>query len=192
MAILILGLVLFLGAHSTGLFARGWRNNMVTRLGETPWKLGYTAVSVVGFILIVWGYGMARTDPTWLWISPVWTRHLAALLTLPAFILLVAAYVPGNAIKVKLGHPMVLAVKLWAFAHLLSNGTLADVILFGSFLVWAIVAFAKLRRRDRAEGVVRVKGGAMRTVTAVVLGVVLWAIFAMYLHELLIGVRPFG
>lgn len=192
MAILILGLVLFLGTHSTGLFARDWRNGMVNRLGESPWKLIYALVSLVGFVLIVWGYGLARTDPTWLWHSPTWTRHLAALLTLPAFILLVAAYVPGNGIKAKLGHPMVLAVKLWAFSHLLSNGSLADVFLFGSFLVWAIVAFAKLRRRDRAEGVVRVKAGVMRSVIAVVLGLVLWAVFAMYLHRVLIGVSPLG
>lgn len=192
MAILILGLVLFLGTHSIDLFARQWRNSTVNRLGLTPWKLIFSLISVVGLVLIVWGYGMARTDPTWLWQSPVWTRHLAALLTLPAFILLVATYVPGNGIKAKLGHPMVLAVKLWAFAHLLSNGTLADVFLFGSFLVWAIVAFAKMRRRDRAEGVVRAKGGAMGSIAAVVLGVVLWAAFAMFLHQLLIGVRPFG
>lgn len=192
MTILIIGLLLFLGTHSIGLFAHDRRDEMVQRLGETPWKLSYALVALVGFVLIVYGYGQARLDPTWLWHSPIWTRHIAALVMVFSFVLLAAAYVPGNAIKAKLGHPMLLATKLWALVHLLSNGTLADVFLFGGFLVWAIVAFAKLRRRDRAEGVTRESAGALRTVAAVVIGLVLWAAFAFYLHEVLIGVRPFG
>ncbi|UZJ44512.1 NnrU family protein [Marinimicrobium sp. C6131] len=192
MEALILGLLLFLGTHSIGLVARPWRNHMVNRLGETPWKLLYTAVSLVGFILIIWGYGQARTDPLWLWHSPVWTRHLAALLTLPAFILVVAAYVPGNRLKARVGHPMVLGTKFWAIAHLISNGTLADLLLFGGFLVWAVSAFILLRRRDRVDGTVPVVGGLSRDIITWVVGLLAWAVFAFYLHGLLIGVRPFG
>lgn len=192
MAILIIGLVLFLGTHSIGLFAPQWRDTMAGKLGETPWKLLYALVALVGFVLIVYGYGQARLEPIWLWYSPAWTRHVAALFMLVAFIFLVAAYVPGNAIKAKLGHPMLLATKIWALVHLLSNGSLADVFLFGGFLAWAIVAFAKLRRRDRAQGVVRTSEGALRTVATLVIGVIAYAVFAFYLHEAWIGVSPMG
>ncbi|WLD59380.1 NnrU family protein [Salinispirillum sp. LH 10-3-1] len=192
MAYLILGLVLFLGIHSVRMFADGWRTNMVEKLGEGGWKGLYTVVAIVGLVLVVWGYGQARLNMVWVWIPPIWTAHLAALLTVPAFILLAAAYVPGTHMKAKLGHPMVLSVKVWALAHLLANGTLADIVLFGSFLVWAIVNFAKSRRRDRAEGVVRTAVGASRDAIAVVIGLVAWVAFAFYLHAVLIGVRPFG
>ncbi len=192
MEALILGLLLFLGTHSTGLVARSWRNQMVSRMGEMPWKLLYTAVSIVGFILIIWGYGQARTEPLWLWQSPIWTRHLAALLTLPAFILLVAAYVPGNRLKARVGHPMILGTKFWAIAHLISNGSLADLFLFGGFLGWAVFAFIVLRRRDRAEGRVAVTAGLSRDLITVAGGLIAWAVFALYLHGILMGVRPFG
>jgi len=191
MTILIIGLVLFLSTHSIGLFARERRNEVAQKVGETAWKISYALVSVLGFVLIIYGYGQARLDPTFLWYPPIWTRHIAALVMVFAFVLLVAAYVPGNAIRAKLGHPMLLATKLWALVHLLSNGTLADVFLFGGFLVWAIVAFAKLRRRDRAEGITRQSNGALPTVMTVVIGLVAWAAFAFYLHEALIGVHPF-
>jgi uncharacterized membrane protein len=191
MTLLILGLIVFLGVHSTRIVAEPWRTAMVDRLGANGWKGLYSIASLAGLVLIVIGYAAARTEPVWLWMPPVWTRHVAALLTLPAFILLVAAYVPGNAIKSRVGHPMVLGVKLWAFAHLLSNGTLADVLLFGSFLAWAVADFISARRRDRAAGVAY-NSGAIPTVIAVVLGVVLWAAFAFWLHRVLIGVAPFG
>ncbi len=192
MEALILGLLLFLGTHSTGLVARPWRNQMVNRMGEVPWKLLYAAVSLVGLILIVWGYGLARTEPIWFWQAPAWTRHLAALLTLPAFVLLVAAYVPGNRLKARVGHPMILGIKFWAIAHLISNGSLADLLLFGGFLGWAVFAFIVMRRRDRAEGKVPVIGGVSRDIITWVVGLVAWVVFALYLHGILIGVRPFG
>ena len=143
-------------------------------------------------MLIVWGYGVARGAPVVLFSPPVWAKHVAALLTIPAFILLVAAYVPGTRIKRAVGHPMVEGVKVWAFAHLLANGTLADVVLFGAFLVWAIVDYIAARRRDRAAGTVYVVGPITRDMVAVVVGLVAWAAFAFWLHTVLIGVRPFG
>jgi uncharacterized membrane protein len=149
MTVLILGLLLFLGAHSVRIFADGWRARQVARLGEGKWKGVYSVVSAIGFVLIVWGYGLARADPVFLWSPPLWTRHVAGLLTVPAFILLAAAYVPGNRIKAKVGHPMVAGVKVWAFAHLLANGTLAAVVLFGAFLVWAVAEFASARGGGR-------------------------------------------
>jgi uncharacterized membrane protein len=192
MIYLVLGLIVFLGVHSVRIFANDWRNRQVEKLGIGTWKGIFSALSFIGLILIILGFDEARSNPTWLWNPPVWTRHLAALLTLPAFVLIVAAYVPGSNIRAKLGHPMILGVKLWAFAHLLANGTVADVLLFGSFLVWAIADFAVSRRRDRENGTIRVGGKSSADVTAVILGIIAWAIFAMVLHGPLIGVRPFG
>ncbi|MBL8475933.1 MAG: NnrU family protein [Methyloversatilis sp.] len=192
MAMLVLGLVLLLGVHSTRLIAPGLRDAGVARLGLLPWKILYAVLSLIGLVLIVQGYGEARMAPTLLWAPPVWTRHLAALLTLPAFVLMACAYVPGTRIRAKLGHPMVAGVKIWAFAHLVANGTLADLLLFGSFLVWSVVMFATLRRRDRAAGLRRPAGSASRDAIAIVAGIVGWAVFAGWLHLALIGVKPFG
>lgn len=192
MTLLILGLVLFLGLHSSRVFAESWRARFIAQRGANTWKGLYTLVSLLGFVLIVVGYGIARQQPVVLWSSPVWTRHLAALLTLPAFVLLVAAYVPGNAIKARLHHPMVLSVKLWALAHLLANNTLADVLLFGGFLIWAALSFRAARARDRAAQTVYAPGRAVPTAVTVVLGVLAWAGFAFWAHAALIGVRPFG
>lgn len=192
MAMLVLGLVLLLGVHSTRLIAPGLRDAGVARLGLLPWKILYAVLSLIGLVLIVQGYGEARMAPMLLWAPPVWTRHLAALLTLPAFVLMACAYVPGTRIRAKLGHPMVAGVKIWAFAHLIANGTLADLLLFGSFLVWSVVMFATLRRRDRAAGLRRPAGSASRDAIAIVAGIVGWAVFAGWLHLALIGVKPFG
>ena len=192
MALLILGLALFLGVHSVRIVADGWRGTRVAKMGLKPWKGVVSVVSIIGFVLIIWGYGIARQAPVVLYAPPVWARHVAALLTLPAFILLVAAYVPGTRIKRVIGQPMVAGVKLWAFAHLLANGTLADVVLFGAFLIWAVGSFRAARRRDHAAGVVYVVGPVTRDVTAVVIGALAWAAFAFWLHGWLIGVRPFG
>jgi uncharacterized membrane protein len=191
MTVLILGLLIFLGVHSIRIFADDWRTRQIARHGESRWKAIYAAVAVVGLVLIVWGYGMARADPVVLWIPPLWGRHLAALLTLPAFILVAAAYVPNNHMRAALGHPMLAGTKLWALAHLLANGLLSGLILFGSFLVWAIADFAVSRRRDRATGVRRPPGTVRGDVIAVVIGTVIWFVFARYLHVMLIGTRPF-
>jgi uncharacterized membrane protein len=192
MSLLILGLVLFLGAHSVRVFAGNWRDAQVARLGEARWKGIFTLVSLAGFGLILYGFGLARTETALLWLPPYWTRHLAALLTLPAFILLVAAYVPGSHIKAMVGHPMVAGVKIWALAHLLANGKLADVMLFSAFLAWAIVDFVSARRRDRLAGRSYAALGWSRDVAVIAIGIVAWLLFARYGHLWLIGVRPFA
>jgi uncharacterized membrane protein len=192
MTLLLLGLVLFLGMHSVRIFADPWRGAMVARLGEMGWKGVAAVVSLVGFALVIWGFGLARQQPVLLWTPPVAMRHLASLLTLVAFVLLAAAYVPRNGIKARLHHPMVLGVKVWALAHLLANGNLAHVVLFGSFLVWAVLSFRAARGRDRTAGTVYPSGSAGATVVTVVLGVAAWAVFAFWAHAAWIGVRPFG
>jgi uncharacterized membrane protein len=192
MTLLLLGLVLFLGTHSVRIVADDWRSRRIAALGLNGWKGLYSVLSIAGFVLIVYGYGAARLEPVVLYSPPVWTRHLASLLTIPAFILLVAAYVPGTRIKRAVGHPMVLGVKTWALAHLLANGMLADVLLFGAFLAWAVLDYIAARKRDRAAGTVYVVGPVTRDIIAVVVGLVAWAAFAMWLHRVLIGVGPFG
>lgn len=191
-AYLILGLALFLGIHSLRIVAGDWREAQVARLGLLPWKGVYALISAVGLGLIVWGYGLARAEPVVLWAPPVWTRHLAALLTVPAFILLVAAYLPGSHIKAKLGHPMVAGTTLWALAHLLANGSLADAVLFGAFLIWAVASFASSRRRDRSAGRTYPVCCWTRDASVATIGLLAWALFALWGHAWLIGVRPFG
>ena len=192
MTILILGLLVFLGVHSTRIFADGWRAAQLKRLGEGAWKGIYSLLSFAGFALIVWGVGLARQEPVVLWMPPVAMRHIAALLTLIAFVLLAAAYVPRNAIKARVHHPMVLAVKVWAFAHLLANGKLADLVLFGAFLAWAVACYIAARKRDRAAGAQYPAGTPGGTAAAVVAGAAAWAAFTFWLHGALIGVRPFA
>jgi len=192
MTYLLLGLILFLGIHSTRIFADPWRTRQIARFGANGWKGLYTLLSLAGFGLLVWGYGEARTAPVDLWHPPLWTRHVAALLTVPALVLIVAAFVPGNHLKARVGHPMYLGIKFWALAHLLSNGRLADVVLFGAFLVWAVLGFISCRKRDRAAGVKQAPGQWARTGIVLVLGLAAWAGFAMWAHGVLIGVRPFG
>lgn len=192
MTLLILGLIVFLGAHSVRICADSWRGQQIARLGEMRWKSIYSVISLAGFVLIVWGFGMAREAPVILWHPPVWTRQLVALFMIPAFILLAAAYVPGTRIKAAVGHPMVLGVKIWALAHLIANGRLADLVLFGAFLIWAAFDYRAARRRDRTAGTRYPAGPVVRDVAAGVVGLAAWAAFAFYLHAWLIGVRLFG
>lgn len=192
MAYLLAGLLLFLGTHSLRIFADGWRTKLIERMGALPWKGLVSVLSLAGFALLVWGWGMARQAPVVLWQPPVGMRHAASLLTLLAFVLLAAAYVPGNAIKARFHHPMVLGVKTWALAHLLSNGNAAHVLLFGAFLAWAVLLFIASRKRDRREATVYAPGRLAPTLVTVAVGVGAWALFAFKLHGLWIGVRPFG
>ena len=192
MSLLVLGLILFLGVHSVRIVSDGWRARTLARVGEHAWKGVYSLLSGLGLVLIVWGYGLARQSPVLLWEPPPGMRHLAGLLTLAAFVGIAAAYVPRNAIKASLHHPMVLGVKVWALAHLLANGTLADVLLFGGFLAWAVFDFRAARRRDRAAGTVYPPGTPAGTAAAIGVGVAAWAVFALWGHAALIGVRPFG
>lgn len=191
MLLLTLGLIVFLGAHSVRILAPDWRAARIARLGENRWKGIYSLVSALGLGLLIWGYGQSREVPVDLWYPPRWTVHVTALLTLPAFILLAAAYVPGNRIKAAVGHPMVAGVKIWALAHLISNGRLADVVLFGAFLAWAVVDFRSARQRDREAGVTYPAKGAARDGVAVAAGLAAWMLFAGFLHTWLIGVRPY-
>lgn len=191
MSALIAGLVIFLGMHFIHILAPQWRAAQITRLGANAWKGFFTVASLFGFGLLVWGYGEARLTPTVIWEPPFALRHLASLLMLPAFIVLVAAYVPGNRIKAVVGHPMTASVKLWAFAHLMVNGTLADILLFGSFLVWAVMSFVTGRKADRASGKTYPVGPVSRTVITVVIGSAVFALFAGFLHTKLVGVSPF-
>ena len=192
MTLLILGLVIFLGVHSTRVFAEGWRSAQLARLGEKAWKGAYSIASLVGFVLLVWGYGLARQEPVPLWTPSIAMRHLASLLTLGSFVLIAAAHVPRNSLKARIGHPMVAGVKLWALAHLLANHTLADLLLFGGFLVWAVLCFRAARGRDRAAGVTYPAGTLKGNLIAVGGGVAAWVLFALWLHGPLMGVRPFG
>lgn len=192
MTLLITGLILFLGIHSSRIFGENIRLGLINKLGANGWKGVYSLIALVGFVFIIYGYGMARESPVALWSPPVWTRHLAALLTLPAFVMIAASQIPGTHLRAKLKHPMVLGVKLWAIAHLLANGTVHDVVLFGAFLLWAVLSFRAARQRDRAAGTVYTAVGGLRDGIAVVVGVGAWIAFAFYLHAAWIGVRPFG
>jgi uncharacterized membrane protein len=188
---LIAGLLLFLGVHSVRIVAEDWRTRQIARLGQGPWKGLYSLVSAAGLVLIVWGYAALRAQPVVIFAPPGWGRAFAALVTLPAFVLLVAAYVPGNRIRGAVGHPMVLGVVLWALGHLAANGTLADVLLFGSFLAWALLDFRSARRREPTPVAARAGAGSVwRDVITIAAGIALWALFATILHEWLFGVRP--
>lgn len=187
MTILLLGLILFIAVHSVRIVADGWRSAQIARLGAWPWKAIYSLISVAGFVLIVWGYGETRGG-TELWQGPAWLRHVASLLVLASFILLVAAYIPRNRIRTMVGHPMTAGVKVWALAHLATNTRPGDLLLFGVFLVWAVLVFRAARQRDRASGRREAPGSWAMTVFAVVVGAAVWAVFARFLHPILIGV----
>ena len=189
MALLILGLALFLGVHSIRVFAEPWRQTTIARIGERRWKGIYSIVSIAGFVLLVWGYVQAHGGMP-LWNPPAFMRYVTVVLMLPVFPMFVAARVPGNGIRARLHHPQVLSVKLWAFAHLLSNGGLADVILFGGFLAWAVLDFAASRKRDRKAGTTYPPGTARGTITCVVVGLAIYAAFVSGLHRWLFGVSP--
>ena len=202
MALLILGLVLFLGAHSTRIFAENWRQATLERLGEKGYKGVYTLVSLLGFGLMMFGFDQVRWDSPVLWSPPVWAKHGAALLMLVSLVLLACAYAPRNAIKVKLHHPMVLSVKVWALAHLLANPRLADVVLFGAFLLWSVLNFRAARLRDRlaaaslsagaGSGALEPEVSSAATWRAIGIGVVVWAFLLSRGHAWLFGVSPLG
>ena len=188
---MILGMLIFFATHSVRIVAEGWRDAQVARMGELVWKGVYALVSLVGLALMVWGYGETRSAPE-LWRPPLWSRHAAALLTLPAFVLVLAAYVPGTRIKGAIGHPMVFGVALWALAHLVSNGRAGDLLLFGAFLVWASADYVSARRRDRRMATRYRAGPIVRDALAIVAGIAVWSIFAWWGHAWLIGVAPFA
>jgi len=183
---LILGLVLFLGVHSISIVNHAWRDRMAARMGEWTWKGMYSLVALCGLVLIVWGYGTARLDPTFLYMPPDWLRHLSFLFLLPVFPLLLAAYLPGR-IQRATKHPMLVAVKAWALAHLLVNGTVADVLLFGGFLIWAGVDRVSLKRRPQRPAP-SLPAARWNDAVAVVGGLAIYVLFVLWAHQWLIGV----
>jgi len=196
---LILGLILFLGAHSVRVVADNWRAEKIAAWGDKVFKGVYTLVSILGFYLLVVGYGEARLQPLALWNPPIFTRHISTLLMLLSSILLIATYIPRNHFKMRLRHPMVLSVKVWALSHLLANGNLADLVLFGSFLIWAVLNFRSARARDRAqvENSVAIedslpKPNLYATLIALFGGMALWAVITFVLHAKVVGVAPMG
>lgn len=186
MLFLIIGLVLFLGIHSVSIVAEGWRDSTMQRVGEGAWKGIYSLVSLAGFGLIVWGYGEARLDPVLLYSPPAWLRHVGMLVLLPVFPLLVAVYFPGR-IKRVAKHPMLLATKLWALAHLLMNGMLADVLLFGGFLIWAIADRISMKRRTQRP-LPSLPESKINDVIVFVVGIGIYFVFVKWLHTVLIGI----
>jgi uncharacterized membrane protein len=189
MAVLIIGLVVFLGIHSIALAAPGFRSRAIARLGEGAWKGLYSLVAALGLVLIVYGFHLARESPVVLYVPPGWLRYVTFLLMLPVFPLLIAAYLPGR-IKTAMKHPLLNAVKFWALAHLLANGMLADVLLFGGFLAWAVADRISLKRR--AQAVPAAPAGRFNDLIAVVGGLALYVLFIGWAHLRLFGVAPLG
>jgi uncharacterized membrane protein len=192
MPVLIAGLALFLGTHSLHMLVPGWRQHAIARIGRIPWKGLHSLVSIIGLALIVYGFGLARATLHLLYVPPLWLRHVNALSTLVAFVLVAAAYVPRNRLKAWIGHPMLAGVAAWAIGHLMATGFLHDVVLFGAFLVWAVADFCVSRRRDRMMSALYPVGTPAGDAAAVASGLAAWAIFAFLLHQRLIGVNPFA
>ena len=188
MLILILGLILFLGIHSVRILAPGWREARLVGMGEGPWKGIYSLVSFAGLILIVWGYSLAWATAPVLYEPPAWMKHITALLMLFAMISLTVSFVPAGRLKPILKHPMLLAVKIWATAHLLANGDIASILLFASFLAWAVAARISLKRRGNLG--TTVAGPVRNDVIGVAAGVALYLLFIWRLHLWLFGAVP--
>ena len=192
MLLLILGLLVFLGTHSLRFGSDVRRDALIARLGAGRFKGLYSVVSAAGLVMVVLGFGMARETPVVLWTPPAGMRHLTFLLMLVSMVLLAAAYVPRNGIGARVHHPMVLSVKVWALAHLICNGTLAHVVMFGAFLLWSVVLFRASRRRDALLNVQYVGGETVPTLITVGVGVFAWLVLLGWLHGILIGVRLMG
>lgn len=188
MTLLIVGLVLFLGAHSVSIVAHGWRDRMVQRIGEGPWKGLYSLVALAGLAAIAFGYGQARMQPTLVWAPPAGMSHGVLLLMLPVFPLFLAAYLPGR-IQSATRHPMLLATKLWALSHLLVNGMLHDVVLFGAVLLWGGLDRMSVSRRGAAPPP-GAPPGRWNDAIAVVGGLALYVAFLLWVHRWLTGVVP--
>ena len=184
---LIAGLAVFLGIHSLRMMAPAWRDARLEAMGEGSWKGVYSLISLAGLLLLIWGYAQARPEADVLYVPPVWTRHLAWLLMALAFISLMVANLPAGRLKPLLKHPMLLSVKLWAFAHLLANGDVASVLLFGAFLAWAVWNRIAVKRRG---GALPQPGPITYDLAAVASGLALWALFIFWAHEWLFGVAP--
>lgn len=184
MTLLVIGIIVFLGIHLLPTFPHV-RESLIEMLGDRAYKAAFGVLSLAGFALLVWGFATAPVIQVW--SPPPWTRWVAIVLMLPAFIFLVAAYVPGR-IKTKLKHPFLVAIKTWALAHLIANGDLASILLFGSFLAYAVYDRIALKGRQPTELIgTTAEGGARNDLIAIVLGVLFYVVFLVWLHPLLIG-----
>jgi uncharacterized membrane protein len=184
---LVLGLIVFFVPH-VFVTRREARARLIARIGEGPYKIGFSVISAIGIALIVYGFARYRaTEWVNIWYPPVWTRHLALQLNWLAAICVAAAYIPGN-IKRALKHPMLVGVKLWAFAHLIANGDLGSIILFGSFLAWSVYDRITLKRRTDAGGPTIAQGGWPSDLVAIVVGTVAFLALLLLFHPILIGV----
>jgi uncharacterized membrane protein len=192
MTLLIIGLIAFLGLHSVRVFAETWRVRTIAALGEPRWKSLYSLASIVTLALMLWGFSMVRVGGPVVWSPPKALHYVTGLLVLVSFVLVAAGYVPGTHIKAATGHPMTLGIKTWAFAHLLSAGSLADILLFGSFLAWSVMVYTAARRRDRAAGAPRPEANWARDMLAVAIGVLAWVAVVARVHQWLVGASPFA
>ncbi|WP_112994325.1 NnrU family protein [Hyphomicrobiales bacterium] len=191
MAILVLGIIIFLGMHLIRVVAPGFRAGIIERRGKGTWRGIYAILSLIGLCLIIYGFGQARTETGMLYDPPVFLRHIALLLMLFAFVFLAAGFLPAGRIAVAVKHPQILSIKTWALAHLLANGETSSVLLFGSFLAWAVILRISLKHRERAgERVLPVFKSSTNDVLAIVIGLVAYGLFVWKLHEWLIGVAP--
>jgi uncharacterized membrane protein len=187
MIYLVLGLVLFLGVHTISIVAPRWRDRTAARLGNA-WRGIYSLISIAGFIITIWGYGIARRDPVMLYAPPPWTHYVAAALLLPVFPFLLAAYLPGR-IKATLKHPMLISIMLWAVAHLIATGTLANVVLFGSFFAWALADRLSFKWRTQRP-LATAPSSKLNDGIAIVAGLLIYVVFEHWLHVRWIGVQP--
>jgi uncharacterized membrane protein len=190
MAILVLGLVIFLGLHSTRMVSESGREKAIARIGEGPWKGIYSLISAIGFVMIVWGFARARFEAPQLWTPPPGARHVTMLLMLVAVILFASYLFKRSHITVAVHHPMLWSVFLWSAGHLLANGSAADLVLFGAFLVWSAADLASAYARNRRNGVVYPAPQLAATAGAVVAGLVVYALLIGGLHLWLFGVSP--
>ncbi|MGO4622693.1 NnrU family protein [Ensifer sp. 2YAB10] len=191
MAILVLGIIIFLGLHLIRVVAPGFRAGVIESRGKGTWMGIYAILSLIGLCLIIYGFGQARSETGMLYNPPVFLRHIALLLMLFAFVIAAAGFLPAGRIAVAVKHPQVLSIKIWALAHLLANGETSSVLLFGSFLAWAVILRISLKRRERAgERVLPVFKSSTNDVLAIVIGLVAYVLFVWKLHEWLIGVQP--
>jgi len=192
MTILVLGLIIFLGLHSTRIVSESGRERAIARLGEGPWKGIYSLLSAIGFVLIVWGFAEARATAPSLWTPLPGARHATILLMLISMVLLAAYLFKQSHITAAIHHPMIWSVAVFGVAHLIANGSAADAVLFGAFLVWAAADLVSSYARDRRNGVVYPEPNWNATIGAIVVGLALWAVLAFWLHFWLFGVSPLG
>lgn len=191
MTLFVAGLLVFFGVHSISIVAPRWRDAQAARMGENGWKGLYALVSIVSLVAMIYGYGLARQTPVVVYAPPIALRHLTLLLMLPVFPLLIAAYLPGR-IKRLTRNPMLLAVILWGVSHLLANGTLNDLLLFGAFLIWAVADLISVNRRANVHPVPGAPASSMNDVIVVVGGLALYAFMLLWAHARVVGVSPLG